>query len=153
MIELVFVSVIIIAIIAFMAESAVTQARKGALDRIAYSMTGFLSSRFLFKGGEGITRDDMTHIDTLAKEMLRPEDKNNLGIVAEFVDDKDGARKTQTENKGKCIGPKQSLEGMLSSMRELSPTSSKSGRRVPLYQLTLCLGNMRSSYVMLSRKD
>lgn len=147
-IEFVFMITLLVFMFAFMADLAIMRSTMGKLDNASYSLSNILRERKqLFLGDERLdqlNRKDFDNFKRLANEVIFPNNESSkVYVVLESL--------TFTTTSSKpianytVIGDTQYCQPYreLSKQEHLSPYSEGSTtnkpRKVPLYQVTLCL--------------
>lgn len=149
-VEFVFIALVLLTLIAFLADLVLREATLGKLDRVSYSVAGILRERIqLYNGREMLQQQDVDDARKLAEKMLKDmhatADLTDLSIQVEELhfdsprftgDDTKKVTSYQRWQSGaasSCSAPQP-----LNQLTQLTPKGSY-GRWVPLYQLTVCL--------------
>lgn len=144
-VEFVFVIFIMTLLIKILITVTAYQSTVGKLDRLSYSLAGIVRERNnLYSSDHDLTQAQVAELKQLAEKILLNSgvDSNNLAIRIEtlhFIPSASGIRnidnqKTKSLSIGVCQPTRQ-----LNDMQDLSPYANKTGRWIPLYQVTLCL--------------
>ncbi|MDG2942723.1 tight adherence pilus pseudopilin TadF [Exercitatus varius] len=143
-IEFVFMLILLILILAFMADLAILLSTAGRLDNISYSLANILRERTqLYKGNENLATErvnnrDVTQFKALATRMAFG-DKNSskkIYVVLEYLAPENSIYRIIGDT-DKCK-PYEALQNLVN----LSPRSEiNNSRKIPLYQVTVCVPN------------
>ncbi|MDG2955107.1 tight adherence pilus pseudopilin TadF [Bisgaard Taxon 10/6] len=143
-IEFVFMLILLILILAFMADLAILRSTAGRLDNISYSLANILRERTqLYEGNENLATDrvnnrDVTQFKSLATRMAFG-DKNSskkIYVVLEYLAPENSIYRIIGDT-DKCK-PYEALQNLVN----LSPRSEiNNSRKIPLYQVTVCVPN------------
>ncbi len=154
-IEFFFMVLILGIIFAFMADLVMLRSTLGKLDSASFSLVNVLRERTqLYGGTSSITNSDLRQFEQLAKFSLFG-DKNStqkVDVVLEFWwQDANGGDQVQTERTSANCAPYQPIN----QLRDLSPFSEVEGRerKVPMYQVTLCIDTRASLFKALVLND
>jgi flp pilus assembly protein tadF len=143
-IEFIFMLVLLTFIFAFLADFVIVRSTQGKLDNASYSLVNVLRERIQLFGDNGtanLTDDDLHDFEKVARGLLYG-DKNNdnqkVFIVLEHFWRDPVSQKDQFERFPKSSNgcePYRNIESLVN----LSPNSEiNNGRKIPLYQVTLC---------------
>lgn len=141
-IEFVFMLVLLLFIFAFLVDFVIVRTTQGKLDNATYSLVNILRERtqlYNDKGTNTLTTKDLQDFEKLAKLTLFGDVNSNkqVGVVLEhwWQDNGIGAPDVQS-NLSSC----QPYKKLNNDLAYLSPYSEISNqRKVPLYQVTLCI--------------
>lgn len=143
-IEFVFMLILLILILAFMADLAILRSTAGRLDNISYSLANILRERTqLYNGNENLATEqvnnrDVTQFKSLATRMAFG-DKNSskkIYVVLEYLAPENSTYRIIGDT-DKCK-PYEALQNLVN----LSPRSEmNNSRKIPLYQVTVCVPN------------
>ena len=143
-VEFTFVVFIITLLIKVLISVATYQSTVGKLDRISYSIAGIVRERSKLYGSDyQLTQMQVEELRNLAAKMLLNSggNNNNLAIAIEtlhFIPATPEIKKIDNQNtRSIFLGDCQPIRP-LRNMMDLSPYAN-TGRRIPLYQVTLCL--------------
>ncbi|WP_109058927.1 tight adherence pilus pseudopilin TadF [Aggregatibacter aphrophilus] len=143
-IEFIFMLILLTFIFAFLADFVIVRSTQGKLDNASYSLVNVLRERIQLFGDNGtanLTDDDLHDFEKVARGLLYG-DKNNdnqkVFIVLEHFWRDPVSQKDQFERFPKSSNgcePYRNIESLVN----LSPNSEiNNGRKIPLYQVTLC---------------
>ena len=143
-IEFIFMLILLTFIFAFLADFVIVRSTQGKLDNASYSLVNVLRERIQLFGDNGtanLTDDDLHDFEKVARGLLYG-DKNNdnqtVFIVLEHCWRDPVSQKDQFERFPKSSNgcePYRNIESLVN----LSPNSEiNNGRKIPLYQVTLC---------------
>lgn len=155
-IEFFFMVLILGIIFAFMADLVMLRSTLGKLDSASFSLVNVLRERTqLYGGNADLNRTrDLNQFEQLAKLALFG-DKNStqkVDVVLEYWrQDVNGRDQVQTESTSPTCSPYQPI----SQFRDLSPFSEVENRerKVPMYQVTLCVDTRASLFKALVLND
>lgn len=138
-IEFFFMLVLLIFIFAFLADLVIVRTTQGKLDNASYSLVNILRERtqlYNDNGSMALKSSDLTEYEKMAKLVLfgDKDSKNKVGVTIEHWSEKTHAD-IQT-NLSTCQ-PYRKLDDALSYLSPRSEASSQ--RKIPLYQVTLCV--------------
>ncbi|MDO5053940.1 MAG: tight adherence pilus pseudopilin TadF [Pasteurella oralis] len=136
-IEFLFMSMFLLILFAFLFDLVMLRSTLGKLDNASYTMVSILRERSqLYNRVPQINEADYMQFEKLAKRLLYG-DKNSdrkIGIVLEYWAQGDSGRRIPNVV-GDCKPYKK-----LSDLSYLSPRSELNNeRKIPLYQVTLCV--------------
>lgn len=127
---------------AFTADLVLVRSTMGKLDNASYSLVSLLRERAVLYAEEGeekdpkVTHEDLKNMESLAKKFVfgDKDSEEKIYVVLEYWSTKEPNNTVATDS-AKCQPYKK-----LSDSADLSPVSEKVGeRRIPLYQVTLCM--------------
>ena len=154
-IEFFFMILLLGILFAFMADLVVLRSTLGKLDTASFSLVNILRERTQLYGGRAnITDGDLAEFRQLAKLILF-DDKNSVqkvDVVLEYWAQDSSGNET-VETKGD-IGDCQPYHP-IRDLKDLSPYSEvyQRSRKVPLYQVTLCVEGKASLFKALVLND
>ncbi|AKD37665.1 protein TadF [Pasteurella multocida subsp. multocida OH4807] len=177
-IEFIFMAMFLIFLFAFLFDLVMLRSTLGKLDNASYTLVSILRERSqLYNREYVISEDDYKQFSKLAKKLIygNADSNKRLDVVLEYWTE--GDKQQNGQNSGNPSGKLDGNNGgqcqpyrQLSNLTYLSPRSELNNeRKIPLYQVTLCLethslfeallldksqrsnGLMRSSSVSVSR--
>ncbi|QLB12347.1 tight adherence protein F [Bisgaardia hudsonensis] len=148
-IEFLLITIVLLLILVFMADLAILRSNLGKLDNATYSLVNILRERTqLHNNSEEITANEADQFKKLAKKLIYDDvnTQKEISVILESLsfatprsaqDDPAATYKTFGDNNSDCK-PYMSLNGL----KSIAPRSeSKNGRKIPLYQITICIPN------------
>lgn len=147
-IEFLFSIIILLSILFFMIDLSLIRENIGKLDNTSYSLVSLLRERKLLYADEKNPnqpptilplQEDVNTYTKLAKHVFygKDNDPRELYVVLSVLyDDGKSQQYKQLSNKSACQ-PAISLNS--NEMKTLSPVSKKTGKRFPIYQVTVCV--------------
>lgn len=154
-IEFFFMVLLLGILFAFMADLVILRSTLGKLDSASFSLVNVLRERTQLYGGRThITDDDLTQMRQLAKLSLFG-DKNSeqkVYVVLEYWERTTAGRETLLVKGDKDIC---SPHNPIKDLKDLSPYSEafQRERKVPLYQVTLCVDAKASLFKAIVLND
>ncbi|SPY32953.1 tight adherence pilus pseudopilin TadF [Pasteurella canis] len=136
-IEFLFMSMFLLILFAFLFDLVMLRSTLGKLDNASYTMVSILRERSqLYNRAPQINEDDYRQFEKLAKRLLYGNKDSNkkVGLVLEYWA-QDGSGRSIPSAVGNCKPYKK-----LADLSYLSPRSELNNeRKIPLYQVTLCV--------------
>jgi len=143
-IEFIFMLILLTFIFAFLADFVIVRSTQGKLDNASYSLVNVLRERIQLFGDNGtatLTDDDLHDFEKVARGLLygdKDDDNQKVFIVLEHFWKDPVSKKNQFERFPRSSNgcePYRNIESLVN----LSPNSEiNDGRKIPLYQVTLC---------------
>ncbi|OOF69804.1 tight adherence pilus pseudopilin TadF [Rodentibacter caecimuris] len=134
-IEFVFMLIFLVFIFAFLADLAIIRSTTGKLDNVSYSLVSILRERTqLYDKEARVTDQDLKDFEQLAKRLVygNKESEKDVYIVLEHWHE---GNSSSRQSSAKCT-PYRKIE----TLSRLSPRSEiNNERKIPLYQVTLCV--------------
>ncbi|UAX43000.1 tight adherence pilus pseudopilin TadF [Pasteurella canis] len=135
-VEFVFMLMFLAFIFAFLADVIVMRSTMGKLDNASYTLVNILRERLqLYNGVATITDNEYKQMERLAKRLIYNDQntKKEIHVVLEYWSEHNSKRIPNTIS---SCRPYKRLE----ELSYLSPKSEfNNERRIPLYQVTLCV--------------
>ncbi|RDE68925.1 pilus assembly protein TadF [Aggregatibacter segnis] len=141
-IEFVFMLVLLLFIFAFLVDFVIVRTTQGKLDNATYSLVNILRERtqlYNDKGTNTLTTKDLQDFEKLAKLTLFGDVNSNkqVGVVLEHWWQDNGIGTSDAQSNLSNCQPYKKLNNDLAYLSPYSEISNQ--RKVPLYQVTLCI--------------
>ncbi|TCP94662.1 tight adherence protein F [Cricetibacter osteomyelitidis] len=135
-IEFIFMLILLVFVFAFLADLVILRSTMGRLDNASYSLVNILRERTqLYERSTTLTNDDLKNFQVLGTRLMHGKNsKENVSIVLEYWNADTGLQTLFAGDRG-CTPYRR-----LNELSYLSPHSEiNNERRIPLYQVTLCV--------------
>lgn len=141
-IEFVFMLILLLFIFAFLVDFVMVRTTQGKLDNATYSLVNILRERTQLyddKGTNALTAKDLQDFEKLAKLTLFGDVNSNkqVGVVLEHWWQNDGIGASDVQSNLPNCQPYKKLDNDLAYLSPYSEIANQ--RKVPLYQITLCV--------------
>ncbi|MBN6065613.1 pilus assembly protein TadF [Aggregatibacter actinomycetemcomitans] len=141
-IEFVFMLILLLFIFAFLADFVIVRTTQGKLDNATYSLVNILRERTQLYGDKGTNElkpKDLHDFEKLAKLTLfgNADSDKQVGIVLEHWWQDNGIGSFDTQSNMQNCQPYKKLNNELAYLSPFSEIANQ--RKVPLYQVTLCV--------------